>query len=56
MFFRTTICENEIPFLLKLDIPNGEMEAAIVEGRRIAFDSSVEGYINMDALKMVLKA
>ena len=51
MFLRTTIRENGIPFSLKLDTPNVETVAAIEEGRRIAFDSSVKSYKTMDDLK-----
>jgi len=56
MFLRTTIRENGIPFSLKLDTPNEVTAAAIVEGRRIADDSSVKGYTNMDDLKAALEA
>lgn len=56
IFLRTTIRENGIPFSLKLDEPNDETIAAIEEGRRIAADSSVKGYTNMDDLKAALEA
>ena len=52
MFLR----ENGIPFALKLDTPNEVTAAAIEEGRRIAFDSSVKGYTDMDDLKAALEA
>ena len=55
MFLRTTIRENGIPFSLKLDVPNKTTAAAIEEGRRIAYDSSVKGYTNMDDLKSALE-
>lgn len=55
IFLRTTIRENGIPFALKLDVPNETTVAAIEEGRRIAFDSSVKGYTNMDDLKAALE-
>ena len=55
IFLRTTIRENGIPFALKLDIPNEATAAAIEEGRRIAADSSVKGYTNMDDLKAALE-
>ena len=55
MFLRSTIRENGIPFALKLDVPNETTAAAIEEGRRIAFDSSVKGYTNMDDLKAALE-
>ena len=56
MFLRTTIRENGIPFALKLDVPNEATAAAIEEGRRIAFDSSVKGYTSMEELKAALEA
>ena len=55
MFLRTTIRENGIPFALKLDVPNETTAASIEEGRRIASDSSVKGYTNMDDLKAALE-
>lgn len=55
IFLRTTIRENGIPFALKLDVPNETTVAAIEEGRRIAFNSSVKGYTNMDDLKAALE-
>jgi DNA-damage-inducible protein J len=54
MFLRTTIREHGIPFALKLDVPNETTAAAIEEGRRIALDSGVKGYTNMDELKAAL--
>ena len=56
MFLRTTVRENGIPFSLKLDVPNEVTAAAIEEGRRIASDSSVKGYTNMDDLRAALEA
>jgi DNA-damage-inducible protein J len=55
MFLRTTIRENGIPFSLKLDVPNETTAAAIEEGRRIATDSSVKGYSDMESLKKALE-
>lgn len=54
MFLRTTIRENGIPFSLKLETPNDITIAAIEEGRRIASDSHVKGYRNMEDLKAAL--
>ena len=54
MFLRTPIRENGIPFALKLDVPNETTAAAIKEGRRIASDSSIKGYTNMEDLKAAL--
>ena len=55
MFLRTTIREHGIPFALKLDVPNEVTAAAIEEGRRIASDSSVKGYTNIDDLRAALE-
>lgn len=54
MFLRSTIREHGIPFSLKLDIPNEVTAAAIEEGRRIASDSSVKGYSNLEDLRAAL--
>ncbi len=54
MFLRTTIRENGIPFSLKLEVQNDTTIAAIEEGRRIASDSHVKGYRNMEDLKAAL--
>lgn len=59
MFLRTAIRENGIPFTLRLDTPNRTTAnrttaAAIEEGRRIASDSTVKGYSDMDSLKAAL--
>lgn len=51
MFLRTTIRENGIPFSLKLDVPNETTAAAIEEGRRIAGDPNVPGYMSMAELR-----
>lgn len=56
MFLRSTIRENGIPFALKLDVPNEVTVAAIEEGRRIADDSRVKGYTNIDELRAALEA
>lgn len=55
IFLRTTIREHGLPFALKLDEPNEVTAAAIEEGRRIASDSSVKGYTNMDDLRAALE-
>ena len=54
LFLRATIRENGLPFDLKLDTPNTLTSAAIEEGRRIAADSTIKGYRNMDELKAAL--
>ena len=55
MFLRTTIRENGIPFMLKLDVPNELTAAVIEEGRRLATDRSVKGYSNIDELRAALE-
>jgi len=56
IFLRQTIRENGIPFELKLDVPNETTAAAIAEGRRLAHDSNVRGYSDMNSLKAALDA
>ena len=56
LFLRTTIREQGIPFMLKLDVPNEATASAIEEGRRLASDSSIKGYSNMDDLRAALEA
>ncbi len=55
LFLRTAIRENGIPFALKLDTPNSLTAAAIEEGRKIAADTTVKGYSNMEDLKKALE-
>ena len=55
MFLRQTIRENGIPFELTLNVPNNVTAAAILEGRKLAYDSSVKGYSNMDELRAALE-
>ena len=50
IFLRQTIRSNGIPFELKLNIPNETTIAAIEEGRKLAYDKTVVGYTDMDAL------
>ena len=54
IFLRQAIRENGIPFEMKLSVPNQETVAAITEGRKLAKDSSVKGYSNMDDLRAAL--
>lgn len=54
LFLRTSIREQGIPFSLKLDVPNEVTASAVEEGRRIASDTRVKGYRNMDDLKAAL--
>lgn len=55
MFLRQAIRENGIPFDVKLNIPNETTEAAIKEGRAIAYDRSVSGYSSISDLKAALE-
>ena len=55
LFLRTTIREQGIPSMLKLDVPNEVTAAAIEEGRQIAFDNSVKGYSSMEDLRAALE-
>ncbi|MHB9782351.1 type II toxin-antitoxin system RelB/DinJ family antitoxin [Streptococcus sp. 10F2] len=55
LFLRASIRENGIPFELKLDNPNYKTRLAIEEGRRIAEDSSVQGYHSIQDLKTALE-
>ncbi len=54
IFLRAVIRENGIPFDLKLEEPNSTTALAIEEGRKIARDTSVKGYKNIEDLKKAL--
>ena len=54
MFLRTAIREHEIPFELKLDVPNETTAAAIEEGRKLMADPDAPRYASMDELKAAL--
>ena len=56
IFLKTTIREQGIPFMLKLDVPNEATVAAIEEGRQLACDGSVKGYSSMEDLRAALEA
>ncbi len=55
IFLRTVVRENRIPFELKLEKPNEFTVAAIKEGRKIAYDDSINGYSNIDDLMKALE-
>lgn len=55
MFLRTSIRENGIPFDLKIDAVNDETKLAIEEGRKIADDKTIEGYVSIEELKKALE-
>ncbi|GAA2969350.1 type II toxin-antitoxin system RelB/DinJ family antitoxin [Finegoldia magna] len=55
MFLRTSIRENGIPFDLKIDAVNDETKLAIEEGRKIADDKTIEGYVSIEELRKALE-
>ncbi|MDU4671930.1 MAG: type II toxin-antitoxin system RelB/DinJ family antitoxin [Finegoldia magna] len=55
MFLRTSIRENGIPFDLKIDSVNDETKLAIEEGRKIADEKTIEGYVSIEELKKALE-
>lgn len=55
MFLRTSIRENGIPFDLRIDTVNDETKLAIEEGRKIADDKTIEGYVSIEELKKALE-
>lgn len=55
MFLRTSIRENGIPFDLKIDSVNDETKLAIEEGKKIADDKTIEGYVSIEELKKALE-
>ena len=54
IFLRQTIRQNGIPFDLRLDTPNETTEAAIKEGRALAYDKTAAGYSAIEDLKAAL--
>lgn len=48
IFVRQSLREREIPFKITEDAPNKETVAAMLEAERIAKDSSVKGYHDVD--------
>ena len=50
IFVRQSLREGGIPFEIKLDRPNKETIAAMLEAERIARDPSVKGYNDLDEL------
>lgn len=50
IFVRQALREGRIPFEISLNQPNSETIAAMLEAERIAKDSSVKGYTDMDEL------
>lgn len=54
LFLRQAIRENGIPFDLKLKVPNAATAAAIAEGRKLATDTAIKGYTDMNELRAAL--
>lgn len=50
IFVRQSLREGGIPFKITTDTPNQETVSAMLEAERIAQDSSVKGYNDMDDL------
>lgn len=55
IFVRQSLREGGIPFDIKLEQPNKETIAAMLEAERIAKDPSVKGYQDLDELFAELK-
>ena len=55
IFVRQSLREGGIPFDIKVEQPNKETIAAMLEAERIAKDPSVKGYTNLDELFADLK-
>ena len=55
IFVRRALREGGIPFAVRLEQPNKETVAAILEAERIAKDPSVKGYDDLDELFADLK-
>ena len=50
IFVRQSLREKGIPFVITADVPNRETVSALLEAERIAKDSSVKGYNDVDEL------
>ena len=50
IFVRQSLREGGLPFEVKLERPNRETAAAMLEAERIARDPNVKGYRSMDEL------
>ena len=55
IFVRQSLREGGIPFEISINQPNRETIAAMLEAERIAKDSSVKGYTDLDELFADLK-
>lgn len=56
VFLRQSLRVGGFPFEVRLEAPNKETIAAMLEAERIAKDSSVKGYNNLDELFAELEA
>lgn len=56
VFIRQSLREGKIPFEITLKEPNQETIKALLEAQKIARDSSVKGYQDIDALFKGLEA
>jgi len=50
IFVRQTLREGRIPFDISINNPSKKTVTAMIEAERIANDSSVKGYTDMDEL------
>ena len=55
IFVRQSLREGGIPFKVRLEQPNKETMAAMLEAERIAGDPSVKGYTDLDEILADLK-
>ena len=55
VFVRQSLRQGGLPFEVKLEKPNKETIAAMIEAERIAKDPNVKGYNNLDELFEDLK-
>ena len=55
IFVRQSLREGGIPFAVKLELPNKETLAAMLEAEKIVKDPSVKGYDDLDQLFADLK-
>ena len=55
IFVRQSLREGGIPFEVRLEKPNKETIAAMLEAQRIAKDASIKGYNDLDTLFSDLK-
>lgn len=55
IFVRQSLREGRIPFDISLNQPNKQTIAALIEAERIAKDSAIKGYTDLDELLADLK-